>query len=212
MTLQDSIRRLSGQPLPRQTLLPLLEKYRNVNDKLHNMVTDGLLVPLRRGLYVAGSEIDGPKPDLALIANHILGPSYVTADTALSYYGLIPERVYAVTSATIRNAAEYTTRAGYFVYRHLPSPYYAFGLTRLQLGEKQYALYATAQKAVWDKVIFTPGLIIRSRRQAREVLLENLRLDESGLQALDWAQTDAWLEYAPKKESCQYILEMLQFV
>lgn len=210
MTLQDTIRRLSSQPLPRQTLLPLLAKYRNVNDKLHHLVTDGLLVPLRRGLYIAGPEVDGPKPEPSLIANHIMGPSYVTADTALAYYGLIPERVYAVTSATTRAAAEYKTAAGLFIYRHLPSPYYAYGLTSLQLSEKQYALCATAQKAVWDKIIFTPGLIVRSRKQAREILLDNLRLDESGLQALDWATTRTWLEHAPKRESLQFILETLQ--
>lgn len=127
MNLPQAIQKLSDQPLTRQVITSLKDDYRNVNDKIFGLTQAGLLEPIRRGLYIAGPAIEGPRPEPALLANHIVGPSYVTADTALSFYGLIPERVYATVSATSRSGKIYRTTAGDFMYTHLPLPYMLSG-------------------------------------------------------------------------------------
>lgn len=210
MKIENAIRKMSDQPINRQLLLSLLKEYRNVNDKIHGLTTLGILQPLRRGLYIAGPEIEGPRPEPALLANHILGPSYVTADTALAYYGLIPERVYATISATTRLSAQFQTEAGLFIYKHVPVPYYAFGITSHALTDKQHALIASPQKAVFDKIVCTSGVIVRSRKQAYELLFDNLRMDEEGLKQLQWDEAGTWLEDAPKADSLHYIIDTIQ--
>ena len=210
MNARDAIRKISNQPLSRQMILSLLPDYSNVNDKIHGLIAQGILQPLRRGLYIAGTEIEGPRPEPALIANHLLGPSYVTADSALSFYGLIPEQVYATTSATTRLSAQYHTQAGVFLYKHIPLPYYAFGITSLIVADKQRALMATAQKAVFDKIVCTPGLTVRSRKQATELLLDNLRMDQGELKKLSWKEARTWLKEAPKTESLRYIIDRIE--
>src|SRR3546814_12610637 len=79
------------------------------------------------------------RPEPFLLANHIFGPSYVSVETALSYYGLIPERVYETTSMTTQAPRKFNTPLGTFTYTRLPLPYYAFGTRSVKLANDQYA-------------------------------------------------------------------------
>ena len=78
-------------------LLDSLSKYANPDMKIKRMVQKGSLFRLRRGLYATTRNISS-----YLLAGVIYGPSYISFETALSRYGLIPERVYACTSATFK--------------------------------------------------------------------------------------------------------------
>ena len=49
-----------------------------------------------------------------LIANKIYNPSYVSFEMALSYYRLIPEGVYSITSATAKKTIKFKTTVGDF--------------------------------------------------------------------------------------------------
>ncbi len=55
------------------------------------------------------------------IANRIYQPSYISMESALSYYNLIPESVYTVTSLTSRKTLSFNTKAGTYNYRHIKS-------------------------------------------------------------------------------------------
>ncbi|GLU51464.1 hypothetical protein Dfri01_09250 [Dyadobacter frigoris] len=115
------------------------------------------------------------------MANHILGPSYVSFESALSFYGFIPEQVYEVSSATTKAARCFDTSLGRFTFIHLSLPYYSLGIKSVVLGDRQFALMATPEKAVCDKIVATPGVILRSEISAAGYLLEDLRMDESQL-------------------------------
>jgi hypothetical protein len=176
---------------------------------VHSLLQQGVLTPVRKGLYIAGPELGATRPESFLLANHVLGPSYVSLDSALSYYGLIPERVFEITSATTKASRTFNTPAGLFSYAHLPLPYYAFGIRRGFLAENQYALMASPEKALTDKVIFTAGLNIRSRKAAAEWLLENWRMDEDQLRELNTRMMSEWLKDAPKKNSLQMVINTI---
>ena len=79
------------------------------------------------------------------IANHLLGPSYVSIDSALTFHGLIPERVYSVTSMTTKVSRAFDTPIGLFTYIQLPLPYYAFGINMVGLTNEQYAMIASPE-------------------------------------------------------------------
>ena len=77
----------------------------------------GLLLPLKRNLYVL-NEYDSKKtPSRFYIANQLVFPSYISLETALSFYGVIPERVYSVTSVTSKKTAQFSNSFGTFTFR-----------------------------------------------------------------------------------------------
>src|SRR3989338_6658324 len=66
----------------------------------------GYIQKLRRGYYIF-SDIALNEEKLFLVANRLYGPSYVSLEMALSFYGLIPEGVYALTSITTRKTEHF---------------------------------------------------------------------------------------------------------
>jgi len=148
----------ADQLLPHQLLMSWLKGYKRPKDKILGLKAQGILEPLKKVLYIAGPSISETKPDTFLIANHLLGPSYVSVETALSFYGLIPERVYEISSMTTKAPRSFKTTVGRFTYTRLPLPHYSFGLNMLQLPSNQYAIVASREKALCDKIVTTSGL------------------------------------------------------
>ncbi len=209
MDIKQAIQAHSGQPLTHQLLLSLLKDYKRPNEKIHTLLNQGVLQSIKKGLYVIGPEVKAKKPETFLLANHIFGPSYISLDAALAYHGLIPERVYEVSSITVKASRNFKTPLGLFSYIRLPLPYYAFGLQQVKLAEEQFALVASPEKALTDKVITTSGIILRSIKEARDYLLENLRIDETDLKNLNTKTMLTWLPDAPKKDSLSMIVKTI---
>jgi predicted transcriptional regulator of viral defense system len=63
------------------------------------MVKNGDLISLKRGIYVFSEKYRTSPLNYISIANILHKPSYVSFEYALSYHGLIPERVYTITTA-----------------------------------------------------------------------------------------------------------------
>jgi hypothetical protein len=79
MDLNQVIRSYSKQPLTHQLLMSLFKEYQRPNDKIHRLLNEGSLQSIRKGLYIAGPALHTGKPEPILLANHILGLSYVSA-------------------------------------------------------------------------------------------------------------------------------------
>lgn len=107
----------------------------------------GLLKNLRRGFYMF-ADIPLNEETFFLIANKLYAPSYVSFEMALSYYNLIPEGVYSITSATSKKTEKFKTPVGEFSYRSL-KPQLLFGYNLQGNGKQQYKL-AEIEKAVLD--------------------------------------------------------------
>jgi hypothetical protein len=210
MDIRDYIADYATQPITHQLLTSILKDYKRPNDKIKALRAHGFLQSLKKGLYVAGPNIRSSKPENRLLANHIYGPSYVSMDTALAYYGLIPERVYEVASMTMKPSKTFHTPLGTFSYTHLPLPYYAFGLHMTRLSDTQRAIIASPEKALCDKIIATSGIQLRSTVQARDYLVDDLRMDETALRGLDLAAIRSWMDEAPKKDSLQILIKTIE--
>jgi hypothetical protein len=210
MDINQAIREHSSQPLTHQLMMSFLKDYRRPNDKIKALRAEGILESIKKGLYIAGPNIKGPKPESGLLANHIYGPSYVSLETALSYYGLIPERVYETASMTTKSSKEFNTPAGIFTYTHLPLPYYAFGLSMIRLSKDQHAILASPEKALCDKIVSTSGILLRSITQVTAYLLEDLRIEESALKNFDVKKMESWVSDAPKSDSLNMLIKMIK--
>ena len=157
----------------------------NVNAKISYMVKKGELIRLKKGVYTFGEEYQTNPIDMISVSNILYAPSYVSFDYALSYYGLIPERVYEITSATMRMKKEFHTPIGRFTYKIVPLQAYALGVDWIYDNINGGKLIATAEKALCDKIRSDRG-IGRLSQQKLEVYLEHdLRIDMDLLFDLD---------------------------
>jgi hypothetical protein len=209
VTFIDEIRNYAGQPLTRQVLLDLLRDYKRPYDKLAELVRQEMLIQVKRGVFIPGPKSLASPPENLLLANHLWGPSYVSSDSALSYWGLIPERVYEILSMTTNLAKTYKTPVGRFRYIRLPLPYYSLGLHRVELAARQVVLIAGKEKALCDKIVTTQRLVLRSVRQTREYLIEDLRISREALRELNTTVISEYLSVAPKKESISTLIKTL---
>ena len=210
MNVRRKIKAYAHAPISHNMVMEVLASYNRPNDKISEMIKNGELVALRRGLYVPGDELDLPIPDRFVIANHLRGPSYISLESALSYWNLIPERVHEISSVTTKTSKTYATSIGRFSFQHLKTPYYAFGIRSVQMAEMQMAMVASPEKAVCDKIVLTSGVLLRSVSQTLDFLVEDMRIDEEQLQTLDSVLIQSWVEDAPKRTSLQMLVNTLQ--
>lgn len=115
--------------------------------RLNEWQDKGYIKKLRRGYYMF-ADTALSEETLFLVANKLYAPSYVSFEMALSYYGLIPEGVYSITSASSKKTIKFKTPIGEFFYRSL-KPQLLFGYSLEALGKQAYKL-AEMEKAVLD--------------------------------------------------------------
>jgi len=210
MELRKLAKDVASAPFTRHVMLDLLKDYSRPNDKISELVRKGELVAVKRGLYVPSHATGLPIPEPFVVANHLWGPSYVSMESALSYWGAIPEQVFEVSSATLKNSKTYRTPIGRFSYRRLPVPYYSFGITRVSLSAQQAALVASLEKALCDKISLTPGIVLRSIKQTTELLLDDLRIDGEVLKRIDLGRMHSWANDAPKESSIRMLIKTIE--
>lgn len=209
MGFRKMIKEYAEIPISRHLILDLLSDYQRPNDKISELLKSEALIAIRRGLYITGPKMDLPTPTPFLIANHLRGPSYVSLESALSYWGMIPERTYEISSVTIKISKLYKTPAGRFNYQQLKIPYYSYGIKNIAYSPKQAILIASPEKALCDKIVLTPNIYLRSIKQTREFLMEDLRIDSEVLSTLDTEIMELWVENAPKKSSLKMLIKTL---
>jgi len=107
----------------------------------------GYLIKLKRGFYCF---MDKEKNEhfIHYVANKIYAPSYITLESALAFYNLIPEGVFTTTSLTTKYTTKYTNPIGNFEYRHIkPSLYFGYKLIE---KNKVFIKIAEIEKAILD--------------------------------------------------------------
>ncbi len=156
----------------------------DVRRQLARWVRSGRLYSLRRGLYALAPPFQKRRPHPFLIANQLAHGSYVSCQSALAYYELIPEHVPITVSVTGRRPRRWDTPLGSFEFRHLRRDLVC-GFHLVDLGNGQKAFIAKPEKALLDLIYLHPGS--DSIDYLGELRLQNLeQLDLEELQR--WAQ------------------------
>jgi predicted transcriptional regulator of viral defense system len=107
-----------------------------------------LFLKVRNGLYALRAE---PPQDEA-IANRLYAPSYISFEYALARYGIIPESVYAITSATTRITREFIANNKSFTYSHIKKQ--AYRGYKIEKIAGTTVLIAEPEKAFVDYLYF----------------------------------------------------------
>lgn len=157
-----------------------LKEYSNKNTKICRDVKNGNLIKIVNGLYETNSSVNG-----YLLAGSIYGPSYLSFDFALYYYGLIPEKVTAFTSATCNKKKKktYNNIFGTYLYRDVPSQVYPLGIKIVEEGEYVYQI-AIPEKALCDKLYTL--IPIKNIAKLENVLFNDLRIDTNEFNKLNF--------------------------
>ena len=160
-------------------LLEELKEYASPKTKLARMAQSGECFPITRGLYETDPHVPGH-----LLAGSIYGPSYISFEYAMGYYGMIPEAVYVVTSATFekKKKKKYETAFGTFTYRDVPSEAFPLGIRLLREGDYFYRI-AEPEKALCDKLYTLSPL--QNTKVLLRLLTEDLRIDGAELKKLN---------------------------
>lgn len=175
MNFRQLLHLVAGQPLFETSLLLSGDVDPNdIRRQLSRWVSAGKLKQLRRGLYTLTPPYRQITPHPFLIANFLMPGSYVSTQSALAYYGLIPEYVAQIWSITTAHPAQWD---GEFHFQHIAMPLF-FGYQRVDLPQEQSAFVATPEKAILDLAHLTPRAdTIDYLRQLRLQSLERLNLD-----------------------------------
>lgn len=170
-----------------QTLLILLADYKKPREAILRMVKNKELIRLKNGLYLISEKVQSSQGAIIpfeQIANILYGPSYVSREWALSFYGMIPERVHTVTSMTLGRNKQYHTSIGDFSYDRLSSHCYSVGITLKKSADFVGGfLIATPEKALSDMVYKTCKHM--NKDQLKEELLESKRIDREHFRDLN---------------------------
>ena len=155
----------------------------DVRRQLSRWTQAGRLYQLRRGVYALAPPFQKVKPHPFLIANRLVRGSYVSCQSALAYYGLIPEYVPVTTSVTAVRPGYWETPLGAYWFRHV-RPGLLRGYRLIELGPGQHAFVAVPEKALLDLIHLQPGGDAPEYLQELRLQnLERLDLDELGRQA-----------------------------
>jgi len=160
------------------------EKRSSIKQALSRWKSDGKIGGLRRGLYELEYPVSQNLPDMYL-ANKMYEPSYVSMETALSHYSLIPEVAMAVVSITARQTKQYKNEHGLFKY-HTVRPK-AFNGYVMEKQSGYDVFIAEPEKALADYIYFRSF-------DGRVFDFKESRLDAKRVRRLDQGKLKSYLE------------------
>ncbi len=192
-------------PITSNVLTSFLKGFKAPGQKIIEMEKNGEIVRLKRGLFIRATE----KLNMMLIANHIYGPSYVSRESALRYYGLIPEHVYTTTSVSINRSRIFENKLGRFSYDYLPMRYYCLGI-EIKKENGIYFQVATPEKALADLIVLSPKVRLRYLSETREYLENDLRLDMDIFITLKPERFEEFAAVSKKSQAMLNIVKLLR--
>lgn len=177
--------KITGEEFDYPALLDSLREYGHPRDKITDLMKKEIIVRVKKGIYIFGEKYRRRSFSREVLANMICGPSYISLDYALNYYGLIPEKVEAVTSVTISRSRRFSTPVGLFIYHGISMEAYRIGIDQVDLETGRSFLIATPEKALADKIQADRGMAIRTQAEMKTYLQGSLRIDPDGLGRLN---------------------------
>ncbi|MEA1910972.1 MAG: hypothetical protein U9N32_04735 [Spirochaetota bacterium] len=172
MKWQDLLNLIGSEPVFSSSFLMVGNRSRaDIQLQLSRWTKAGKLHQLKRGLYVLAEPYRKVSPHPFLIANRIKNASYVSLQSALAWYDLIPEYVPVVTSVTTTRTNTFHSSEGSFLYRRIKKSLFT-GYIYTELVDGQFVFLAQPEKALLDLIYLTPHS--ESREYLRELRLQNV--------------------------------------
>jgi len=180
-----------------QKAFPKLDKRR-----LTEWNKKGYIENVKRGFY---RFTDQPlnQGTIYFIANKIYKPSYISLESALAFYLIIPEAVFSVTSISSLNTTQLNSSVGNFRYNHLKENLF-FGYELVELNGLTIAL-AKPEKAILDY------LYLHSNLRSIEDF-EGLRWNKEIIKSFDFQRFSDYLQLFNSKIVSKRFQLLLKYI
>ena len=200
---------MANIPVSMATLASLYPDIKAGGHKVRSLERNGLLLRIKKGLYVVSPTVTRVPLSPELIANHVYAPSYVSMHSALRYYGLIPEAVYSVQSMAVKHTRCFDTPLGRFDYTCVSRDAFPIGVTIVNKQTYTF-LMATPEKALCDLIACAPKVNLRYLKDVERFLCEDLRMDMDDFFKMDVSVFERYAEVGRKATSIQTIIKYLK--
>lgn len=200
---------IGNVPFDLNVLASVFPETKHIIEKARRLDSDGKIIRLKKGLYVASPEETGKVLNRNLIANHIYGPSYVSLQTALRHYGLIPERVHLIQSLTTKHSRSFETPVGSFDYESCSKEYFPIGVKPEKENDITY-LMATPEKALCDLINYSKGVNLRFMKDVAIYLEKDIRFDMDALSGFDISILENCAAFSRKTQNINTLIKYIK--
>lgn len=177
--------------------------------KILALVKNKELIRLKRNLYIVNKDLCGKETDARLCANHLYGPSYVSLQWALRYYGMIPERVYLMTCITTKRSLSFETPIGNFQFVQVAPAYFPIGVESMDENGVSF-LMASREKALCDTILYDKFVPHQSVKSLITYLEEDMRLDMDVLSELNTDIIEACAASGRKTQILKNLIKIIK--
>ena len=209
MFKKNPLIQFAGSPITGAEIKACFPDLSSPEKKVQALEKNGELIRLKRNLFIVNPELGGRETDVRLCANHLYGPSYVSLQWALRYYGLIPEQVFVMTSVTTKRSRSFSTPVGMFSYMQVPDGYFPIGINSEEENGVHF-LVASPEKALCDTILQDNFVPHQSVKALVTYLEEDLRLDMEMLREFDIQIIRECMETGRKVQIFTNLIKIIQ--
>ncbi|MBR4643676.1 MAG: hypothetical protein IKO73_00735 [Bacteroidaceae bacterium] len=206
---ENPLIQLGNVPVNAGTIAACFDHLSSPSEKIRALEKDGQLIRLKRGLYVIDDRVSGKPINVRLCANHIYGPSYVSLQWALRWYGLIPERVFTMTSITTKRTRMFENSLGRFTYYQVRPDYFYIGIRSVEENGLN-CLMASPEKALCDMILYDSYLPPQSVKGLVQYLEEDIRFDTEALNDFDVSIIEACAQTGRKEQILNNLIKIIK--
>ena len=208
--MKNPLIQFGNTPMEFAAVASLFPDIKCKHNKVSALEKSGDLIRLKQGLYVLNSQVSGQRLSEVLVANHLYGPSYVSLQYALRYYGLIPEQVFTVTSMTMKHSMFFNTPLARFDYVHIDDDAFPIGIREAKTENGSSFLIATPEKALCDLISTISYLNLRYKKEILVWLEEDLRFDMDEFFHFDTSILREYAKVGKKKNMINQLIKIIE--
>lgn len=196
-------------PVTTSIIESLYPELKSANKKVTWLEKQGVIIRLKRGLYVVNPEHSGKTLSSELIANHLYTPSYISMSTALRYYGLIPEAVYVHQSMAVKHSRSFQTPVGSYDYKYISREAFSIGVRSMHKGDYAF-LIASPEKALCDLIANSSKVNLRYMKDVEIYLEQDIRMDMDEFYKMDETIFKDYIKVGKKADSISRLLKFMR--
>ena len=186
-------------------LVEELKQYSSPKAKITRMINSKEIIQIKRGIFL---DADDDTYSLNSLSSVIYGPSYISFQGAMSFYGIIPERVKIITCASYNKNKNkvFQTPVSNFYYYPVPTRVYPYCVTTMEENDQKFII-ASPEKAICDSLYKVRN--ITTEEDLINLLVEDWRIDLDVIKNLN-RKSFKFLLPLYEKQTCNLFEKLLE--
>ena len=180
-------------PVTTSIIESLYTELKSANKKVTWLEKQGVIIRLKRGLYVINPEYSGKTLSSELIANHLYTPSYISMSQSM----------------TVKHPRSFQTPVGNYDYKYISRKAFPIGVRSINKGDYAF-LIASPEKALCDLIANSSKVILRYMKDVEIYLEQDIRMDMDEFYNMDATIFEDYINVGKKADSISTLLKFLR--